>query len=143
MTSKHRELEGLKLVRKEISERELKQKVEIVETECESYRSQAFRLMQKYPSNNEQEGIDEEDNHEYRFNNLVLAEYDALLNELVQTLEKVETHKKKREVIISNVRMKKTLVTKGLSDSKRKPINRLCCLEIKRKKLKDWKKTKK
>lgn len=86
-------------MRKEISERELKHKAEIVDADCEIYRAQAFKLMQKYPGYGEQEGMDEEDHHTYRFNNLTLGEYDALLNELVQTLEKVELHKKNRLVV--------------------------------------------
>ena len=104
LIKKNREFEGLKLVRKEISERELKNKVEVLEAECEMYRSQAVKLMQKYPGYGETDGMDEEDYHEYRFSNLVLGEYDALLNELVQTLEKVETHRRKREVIFNYVR---------------------------------------
>jgi hypothetical protein len=58
--------------------------------------------MQKFPGYGETDGMDEEDHHEYRFSNLVLSEYDALLNELVLTLEKVETHRRKREVVLLN-----------------------------------------
>lgn len=76
----------------------MKSKVEVLESECEAYRTQAVKLMQKFPGYGETDGMDEEDHHEYRFSNLVLSEYDTLLNELVQTLEKVETHRRKREV---------------------------------------------
>lgn len=90
------------MVRKEISEKELKNKVDELEKQCEEYRNNAVKLMQRYPGYGETDGVDEEDHHQYRFSNLVLSEYDTLLNELVQTLEKVETHRRKREVFACN-----------------------------------------
>jgi hypothetical protein len=49
LIKKNREFEGLKLVRKEISERELKNKVEVLEAECEMYRSSSCKTHAEVP----------------------------------------------------------------------------------------------
>lgn len=98
LTKRKCELEGLKLVRKEISESELRDTIKKLEEECEHFRTLSVKLMRKYSGEREMEGMEDEDHHNYRYSNLVLQEYDDLLNELSSTLKKVQSHKLKKEV---------------------------------------------
>jgi hypothetical protein len=98
LAKRKRELEGLKLVRREISEAELLDKIAKVEEECIFQRNEAVRLMQKYPGAGEEQDADEEDRLKYRFGNLVLEEYEQLQQELIGTKSKVNFQKSKCEV---------------------------------------------
>lgn len=93
---KKRELEGIKLVRRELSEAELTGKVQQIEEICTQLREESVILMRKYPGYREKEGIDAEDNQRYRFGNAVLSEYDELQEELTETLKRVIALKAKK-----------------------------------------------
>lgn len=96
LVMKKREFEGIKLVRRELSEVELTEKVKQIEDICAQLREESVHLMRKYPGYREREGIDAEDNQRYRFGNAVLSEYDELQEELTETLKRVIALKAKK-----------------------------------------------
>jgi hypothetical protein len=98
LNSKNRELESLKLVKKELSEREFQEKINYVEERSKHYRELASKLMKKYKGKNEDQGIDNEKIHQYKYNNEVLREYDELSRELNHKLETISFQKAKKEV---------------------------------------------
>lgn len=95
---KKQELAEMKLVKKEISERELAESRDSLELECYRFRKLCSGLMHKYSSKDEADGVTADDHHKYCYCNMVLNEYESLFLELRQSVKKSFQGLAKREV---------------------------------------------
>ena len=84
---KNREIKRLKLIKRELSEREFLDRIKTSIIDSRKYRNQAFRLMKKYRGENEAEGVDQESMSKYRYQNLVLEEYEEMIKEVEHNKE--------------------------------------------------------
>ena len=88
----------MKLIKKEISERELMETKDNLEIDCFKYRKQCAGLMHKYSSKDESEGVTADDYHKYCYSNMVLNEYETLFHDLRKTVKKSIDLLSKRQV---------------------------------------------
>lgn len=107
---KEQDLVKLKLLKRELSEREFLQNINNLNKECVHYKKLAEKLMKKYKGEKESEGVNESLFNEYNYQNLVLGEYESLLKELESEIRiSLDLKESKQEEILFLKHNKKAL----------------------------------
>ena len=97
INSKNREIEDIKMAKRNISDKALETNIEDNQKALSKYRTIAFKCMKRYKGNNEFEGMDREKREKYDYQNILLAEYEEMLKDLQGNIASLYKDKAKKQ----------------------------------------------